>query len=198
MRQFTENLIDAAKRAKTTVEIVANCYGITPEQLKSRSRKRIYVWPRQVAMYIFYNNQRRGGVSFSVTGQLIGGYDHSTALYANNTVKDLLDVNRNVKAKVMEVKSKVEEVTGLGELDTEVYLQFKAEKLAGLTERIIGESNEALAQIKSHVIDDNLMEGWRKAEVTNSVKALERALKAWQNIPQTLQHIAQAISEKIK
>lgn len=198
MRQFTENLIDAAKRAKTTVEIVANCYGITPEQLKSRSRKRIYVWPRQVAIYIFYNDRRFGGVSLAVAGELIANHEHCMALYANKKISDIIDVDPKLRENVMEVKSKVYEFIKFKPLEAEVYLQFKADKLAGLTDKIISESSEALAQIKSHVVDDNLMEGWRKAEVTNAVKTLEQALRAWQKIPQTSKHIAEAISDKLK
>jgi chromosomal replication initiator protein len=58
------------------------------EILRSKTRERIIVRPRQVIMY-FLN--RMAGIGQVDTGAILGDFDHSTVIYATKTVSNDLE-----------------------------------------------------------------------------------------------------------
>jgi chromosomal replication initiator protein len=80
----------------THEEIIANHFGVTVEEMKSRSRKREYVEARQVMMWYYMKyhkkTEREAGKMF--------GKDHSTAHYAGETVETLLKSDKLFRKKV--------------------------------------------------------------------------------------------------
>ena len=81
------------------VEKVCHHYGVSQQQVMSRSRKRNYVLVRQVSMYLAQKYTR---MPASRIGQLIGGRDHSTVIHSCTTVEQRLKVD---KAFVTELSS---------------------------------------------------------------------------------------------
>lgn len=81
------------------VEKVCHHYGVSQQQVMSRSRKRDYVLVRQVSMYLAQKYTR---MPASRIGQLIGGRDHSTVIHSCTTVEQRLKVD---KAFVTELSS---------------------------------------------------------------------------------------------
>ena len=94
----TEVSIDYIQKA------VANHYSITPEDLKSKSRKKELVVARQVAMYFSkqYTNH-----SLKSIGHYFGGRDHSTVIHALQAVSNALDTEPHFKVSFNELQQKI-------------------------------------------------------------------------------------------
>ena len=64
-------------------EVVCEYFGLNREQLLSKSRKRDIALPRQLAMYF---SKELTNATFSKIGEEMGGKDHSTVMYAVETL----------------------------------------------------------------------------------------------------------------
>ena len=73
------------------LEKVCGHFGVTQQQVVSRSRKRDYVIVRQVSMYLA---QKYTKMPASRIGQLIGGRDHSTVIHSCTAVEQRLKVDK--------------------------------------------------------------------------------------------------------
>jgi chromosomal replication initiator protein len=71
--------------------------------LKSKSRLRSNVIPRQVAMYLA---KELTNLSLKSIGYHFGGRDHSTVIHAIQTVNDLMDTDKEMKATVSKLIQK--------------------------------------------------------------------------------------------
>ncbi|MEL6539485.1 MAG: chromosomal replication initiator protein DnaA [Bacteroidota bacterium] len=83
---------------------VASHYHVSLEQLKSKSRKRELVTARQVGMYLA---KRHTNHSLKSIGQYFGGRDHSTVIYALQTVNDLLDIDQPFRSSFEDLQQKI-------------------------------------------------------------------------------------------
>ena len=81
------------------LEKVCQHFGVTQQQVFSKSRKRDFVQVRQVSMYLA---QKYTKMPASRIGQLIGGRDHSTVLHSCSAVEQRLKID---KAFVEEINS---------------------------------------------------------------------------------------------
>ena len=84
------------------LEKVCGHYGVTPQNVFSRSRKRDYVIVRQVSMYLA---QKYTKMPASRIGQLIGGRDHSTVLHSCNTIEQRLKVDKAFHAELNSIEN---------------------------------------------------------------------------------------------
>lgn len=80
---------------------VCEYFGISPESLVSKTRKREISQARQIAMYLGRNLTKK---SLASIGSQIGGRDHATVLHACNTVSDLIETDRNFKQYVSDIE----------------------------------------------------------------------------------------------
>ncbi|MBO0952502.1 chromosomal replication initiator protein DnaA [Fibrella forsythiae] len=85
----------------TVQELVADFYNTTIADLKSKSRKREIVYPRQIAMYLA---KELTELSLKSIGYHFGGRDHSTVIHAIQLVNDLLKENPETKEQVAKLK----------------------------------------------------------------------------------------------
>lgn len=85
----------------TVQELVADFYNTTIADLKSKSRKREIVHPRQVAMYLA---KELTELSLKSIGYHFGGRDHSTVIHAIQLINDLLKENPETKEEVAKLK----------------------------------------------------------------------------------------------
>ncbi|NAW50311.1 chromosomal replication initiator protein DnaA [Elizabethkingia argentiflava] len=85
-------------------DVVCKYFGIHKEQLLSKTRKREIAMPRQLAMYFAkeYTN-----ATFTKIGQEMGGKDHSTVMYACDTIRDVAKVDKEMKKFIKEIKDKI-------------------------------------------------------------------------------------------
>ena len=93
--------IVSTKRKVTSVkkiaESVAQFYNITIEDLIKQSRKKEFVKPRQVAMYLI---RKELDNSFPSIGDFFGGRDHTTVMHAVEKVENLINTKESFKQEV--------------------------------------------------------------------------------------------------
>jgi len=85
------------------VKAVAGAFGLTMEQLLSRDRSREVALPRQIAMYLL----REENISLPQIGNVLGGRDHTTVMYACEKVADLLERDDRLRRQVIEIREKL-------------------------------------------------------------------------------------------
>ncbi len=86
-------------------DIICGYFNITKTDLMSKSRKRIYVYPRQVSMYIM---RELFNLPYKKIGSLFGGKDHSTVMNACDKISHGYKTEDNIKYDVENIKTKVE------------------------------------------------------------------------------------------
>ena len=89
----------------TIEEIVAKVcehYKMDEPVLHTKSRKREIVQVRQVAMFLA---KKHTDISTSKIGHLIGNRDHATVLHACKIVKDLVEVDKEIKADIEDIEA---------------------------------------------------------------------------------------------
>ena len=96
-RRVDENVVMSA---------VSEYYGVTSEDLKSSRRNREITVPRQVAMYL---TREMTGLSLPSIGRAFGGRDHSTVLYACNTVEKNIKTTPSMAALVEDIRKLIRE-----------------------------------------------------------------------------------------
>jgi len=91
---------------KDIKELVANYYKVDPEMLGSRSRKRIYTYPRNIYAYLCrrHSDETLAGIAQTINRS------HSTVLYAAELVASKIKTDRNMKNQVDFLSKRVEEM----------------------------------------------------------------------------------------
>ena len=84
------------------------------EKVLSKSRKREYVFCRQLAMTICYNARIE---SLAEIGSIIGGKDHATVLHAKKTIGNLCDYDRKIDKLYCELITKSRNILSRYNLD---------------------------------------------------------------------------------
>ena len=97
-----------SKIEKVTYHI-CRIYDISIEEIKSKSRKREYVQPRQICMYILKKTLgTRTRYTDQFIGNFFGGLDRATVIYAAKTIEGYMDVDKEFKEEVEQI------IKGLG------------------------------------------------------------------------------------
>lgn len=87
-------------------EVVCDYFGLKKEELLSKSRKREIALPRQLAMYF---SKEMTNATFSRIGEEMGGKDHSTVMYAVETIKDVSKIDKEIKKYVKELTERIKQ-----------------------------------------------------------------------------------------
>ena len=87
-----------------TVDFIQRCvaeeFGISLQDIKTRRRNKTIVLPRQVAMYL---SRELTDLSLPEIGDFFGGKDHTTVLHSYNKIKEGLTANTILKERVERV-----------------------------------------------------------------------------------------------
>jgi len=83
------------------LEIVADTFSITQEELLSRNRSRKIALPRQIAMYLLRDMVN---ASFPQIGKTMGGRDHTTVLYACEKIANLIERDDLFRRQVFQIR----------------------------------------------------------------------------------------------
>lgn len=86
------------------INAVAAYYKITPDDLYGSSRIQAIALARQIAMYIC---REQTNLSLPKIGQLFGGRDHTTVMYANKKITDYMNERRYVYNQVTEIIQRI-------------------------------------------------------------------------------------------
>ncbi len=79
------------------MEIVAEHYNITVNDILSRKKNKEIANPRQICMYLI---RKYTNCSLQIIGKIMGNRDHSTILHGHEKILDLLSKDENLKANV--------------------------------------------------------------------------------------------------
>lgn len=88
------------------VDLVARYFNLSAEKLLGRDRSRNVALPRQIAMYIL---REEANVSLPQIGQVLGGRDHTTVMYAIEKISKEIqgDSGSSVGRDVMKIKEQI-------------------------------------------------------------------------------------------
>ena len=87
---------------KKLVSVVANFYNIDEENIYRKTRKKEYVRPRQIIMYLLREDF---GYSFPNIGEKIGNRDHTTAMHSYEKIRDELKENHLLEKELETIRS---------------------------------------------------------------------------------------------
>ena len=85
-------------------KIVCDHFSLSVDALQTKTRKREIVLARQIAMYF---SKTLTKASLASIGSQIGNKDHATVLHACKTVKNLMDIDRELKTQIDEIDKKI-------------------------------------------------------------------------------------------
>ncbi len=80
---------------------IAHEYGVSIEELLSKSRSQRFSFPRQIAMYML---REESELSLPKIGELLGGRDHTTVMYGHEKITDLLETDKNLRRKIVNIQ----------------------------------------------------------------------------------------------
>ena len=86
------------------VETVAKAFGISSEKVLGRDRSQEVALTRQVAMYLL---REEGNISLPQIGQVLGGRDHTTVMYACEKVADLQERDDRLRRQIIQIREKL-------------------------------------------------------------------------------------------
>ena len=86
------------------IEVVAEHFGVSPEDITSKKRNSEFVQPRQVVMYLC---RELIDTSLNNIGKLLGKKDHTTVIHGVNKIKEEMATNEELKNKVDIIRKKI-------------------------------------------------------------------------------------------
>ena len=106
--QELQNIISPDKQREITpqlvIEIVAEHFNISTDQMISKNRSNNIAKPRQIAMYLCKNMT---STPLDTIGALLGGRDHSTIIYGIKKVTEEYDQDENFHYLIETIKKKI-------------------------------------------------------------------------------------------
>lgn len=94
------NMLSAKKKVLSLKKIaisVAEFYGISLDDLLKQSRRKEYVKPRQISMYMA---RKEMGSSFPMIGEFFGGRDHTTVMHGVEKIEKLITADEGLKQEL--------------------------------------------------------------------------------------------------
>jgi chromosomal replication initiator protein len=108
VKSILVNVITPPKKrgvsAKKIIEVVSDFYNVSPEDLLKQSRKKEYVNPRQIAMYII---RKELETSLPSIGEFFGGRDHTTVIHAIDKIERILKERSGLKQEIELIRDRL-------------------------------------------------------------------------------------------
>lgn len=86
------------------IEVVAEHFGVNPEDITSKKRNSEFVLPRQIVMYLC---RTLTDTSLSNIGKYLGKKDHTTVMHGIQKITSELETNEDIKNKIDVIKKKI-------------------------------------------------------------------------------------------
>jgi chromosomal replication initiator protein len=83
------------------MKVIAGKLSVKVSDIKAHNKNKNIVFARQVAMYLARKHTR---YSFPDIGQKIGGRDHSTVIYANNKISNIIKSDIKLKSVIQDIE----------------------------------------------------------------------------------------------
>ena len=108
VKKILESFTSSAKRSSITsrrlIQVVAEFYDRKIDDLTGESRKKEFVRPRQIIMYLM---REEINSSFPNIGNELGGRDHTTAMHAYNKISQEIEVNEKMRRDLELIKQRL-------------------------------------------------------------------------------------------
>ncbi len=108
VKSILVNVITPPKKrgvsAKKIIEVVSDFYNVTTEDLLKQSRKKEYVNPRQIAMYII---RKELETSLPSIGEFFGGRDHTTVIHAIDKIERIIKERSSLKQEIELIRDRL-------------------------------------------------------------------------------------------
>jgi chromosomal replication initiator protein len=103
MSDFVSNTKTKSLSNKEIIDAVCRFYDLNLKDLLGSSRKKEFVWPRQIAIYLMREEIES---SYPTIGQEMGGRDHTTAIHSYNKIRhEVVDLgNEKIKQELNSIK----------------------------------------------------------------------------------------------
>ena len=86
------------------IDVVAEHFGVKPEDITSKKRNSEFVLPRQVVMYLCRSMLE---ISLSNVGKILGKKDHTTIIHGIKKIEEDITTNEELKNKIEIIKKKI-------------------------------------------------------------------------------------------
>ncbi len=86
------------------IEVVAEHFGVNPDDITSKKRNSEFVLPRQISMYLC---RKLTETSLSNIGKYLGKKDHTTVMHGIQKIESEIETNEDLKNKVDIIKKKI-------------------------------------------------------------------------------------------
>ena len=86
------------------IEVVAEHFGVNPDDITSKKRNSEFVLPRQISMYLC---RKLTETSLSNIGKYLGKKDHTTVMHGIQKIESEIEINEDLKNKVDIIKKKI-------------------------------------------------------------------------------------------
>ncbi|WP_068268416.1 chromosomal replication initiator protein DnaA [Caviibacter abscessus] len=110
VKDEVERRIEVEKARITSekiVEVTAQYFNLSEEELKSTKRNKEILKPRQIAMYIM---KKRTEITYNAIGRIFGGKDHTTVLNAVTKIeKSMAENDETIKNEISEIIKRIME-----------------------------------------------------------------------------------------
>ena len=83
---------------------VSKTFGVSNDRLLGRERTREVALPRQIAMYLM---REEGGISLPQIGEIVGGRDHTTVIYACDKVNNLMETDEHLRRQILQIRERL-------------------------------------------------------------------------------------------
>jgi len=107
-RENLKDMINPEQEKKTRpdhiIQVVAEHYGLRPEDIKSQKRNREIVLPRQICMYLI---RVMNDISLSEVGEALGKRDHSTIIHGYEKIIKEMSENKDLDREIEILKKKL-------------------------------------------------------------------------------------------
>lgn len=97
--------ISLSDKSEFIIQTVCDWFKVTREDLVSKNRKRKFVEPRQIAIFLV---RRYTNLPVEEIGDKFGERHHTTALHSTRTVQDLMSTNQDYRSTVQAIEIKIQ------------------------------------------------------------------------------------------
>ena len=108
VREVLKKLVKHNNKEDVSVEeiikVVAGQMNIKIADIKAHNKNKNIVLARQIAMYL---SRKLTNFSYPDIGQKVGGRDHSTVIYANNKILNMIETDINFKKMIQDIEDSV-------------------------------------------------------------------------------------------
>jgi chromosomal replication initiator protein len=106
--EVLKDMVSSQNRVVDSAEIIsAVCkyFSIAREDLLGKNRKKELSCPRQIAIFLIREQTNK---SLPEIGKIMGGKDHTTIMYADRKIQDLLQTDVSVKSDVEKIRAELQ------------------------------------------------------------------------------------------